>query len=138
MAATDVDLGFGTTITFATGFLAKITGVSWGGIAREPKETSHMGTTNGWRTFIPSDLKDPGELTVELQFDKNAATKTNLDGDPETITVTFPIPAGGTTAATWACEGFLTSFELSDPMDDVMTASAGIKFTGEPTFTDGT
>lgn len=138
MAATAVDVGFGTTITFASGFMAKITSVSWGGIAREPKETSHMTSTNGWRTFIPSDLKDPGELTVELQFDKNAATKTNIGGAAETITVTFPVPAGGSTAATWACSGFMTSFEMADPMDDVMTATAGLKFSGEPTFTDGT
>lgn len=137
MAATAVDIGFGTSITFASGFFAKVTGVRWTGLQREARETSHMSSTNGWRTFLPTDLKDPGTLELDLQFDKNAATKTNLASAAETVTVTFPTPAGGATGGSWACSGFMLSFEPDIPLDDVMTASSAVKFTGEPTFTDG-
>lgn len=137
MAATAVDVGFGLTITFASGFYAKITDASWAGLSRNAIDSSHMATTNGWRTFLPGDLKDPGELSVSLLFDKNAATKTNINGAAETVTVTWPTPAGGSTGGTWACSGFMTSFEMTAPMDDMLTADSTLKFTGEPTFTDG-
>lgn len=137
MAATPVDIGYGLTITFASGFFAKITEASWSGYSRNAIDSSHMTSTNGYRTFIPGDLKDVGELSVSLLFDKNAATKTNLAGAAETITVTFPTPSGGSTGGTWACSGFMTNFDMTLPMDDMMTADATIKFTGEPTLTDG-
>lgn len=137
MAATAVDIGWGTTISFASSFLAKVTGVRWTGLAREARETSHMTSTNGWRTYLPTDLKDPGTLETDLLFDKNAATKTNIASAPETVTVTYATPAGGSSGGTWACSGFMLTFDTDIPMDDVMTASSNIKFTGEPTFTDG-
>lgn len=132
----NADQGFGLSITFSSGFLALIRSASWGNMNREALNTTHMGTTNGAATFIPSDIEDYGELTVELLFDPDDAPP--ITGAAETVTVTFPIPAGGSSAATWACSGFLTSFEMTAPHDNLMTATATIKFTGEPTFTDGT
>lgn len=132
----NADQGFGLSITFSSGFMALIRSASWSGIAREPLDTTHMGSTNGAMTFIPSDLENAGELTVELLFDPDDGPP--ITGAAETITVTFPIPAGGSTAATWACSGFLTSFEMTAPHDNLMTATATIKFSGEITFTDGT
>lgn len=129
------DEGFGTTITFQSGFCAEVLEVSWDGIERNAIDTTHMTTTEGWMTFLPSDLQDPGELTVELQFDPDESPP--IEAAAETVTVTFPIPAGGSVAATWACSGFLTGMSAAVPHNDKMTASVTIKFSGEPTFTPG-
>ncbi len=138
MAATAVDIGWATTITFQSGLMAKITSVSHTGYSRNMHDSSHMASTNGYRTFIPGDLKDPGEVSVSLLFDKNAAVKTVLaDTASATCTVGYPVPQGGSTGGSIACSAFLQSFEFTAPMDGIMTAEATIKFTGEPTLTDG-
>ncbi len=62
------DSGFGTTITFSSGFFAEILSVDGPDLSRDPIETTHMGTTNGNKTFIPSDLIDNGTLSVEIAY----------------------------------------------------------------------
>ena len=128
--------GFGITITFDTGFLAEIIDVTLPESARESIDTSHTATTDGMMTFIPSDLIDNGDLEVELNFDEDASPP--IDSDPETVTITFPLRTGNTTAATWAFTGFMTNYAPAAPIDDRMTATATIKVTGAITITPGT
>ena len=130
-----LDEGFGTTITWQSGFLATIRSASFGGIVRNALVTSHMATTNGWHTKQPSDLKDMGTLTVEILFNPSSNWKTAITAAAETITVTFPVHAGGSTGGSVACSGFATNFQITDPYDDLMTATVELTFSGEPTFT---
>lgn len=126
--------GTGSTITFSSGFFAEITSISHSGMSRESIGTSHMGTTGG-RTFIPGDLYDPGELSVELNFDPTDDVTAPLTNAAETVTVTIPNSPTATTVTTWAASGFMTGFEYTDPLEDLMTASATIKFSGDITIT---
>ena len=141
MAGATVDVGTGTTITFGTsGFTANLMSVRWSGISRAAIDTSHMGTTAaganqfGSRTFIPGDLVDPGELALEVQF--NPQTNPPIGAAAETITVTFPLVAGDATPASWACSGFVTAFEITDPLDDKMMATMTVKLSGKVSMTD--
>lgn len=124
----------GASITFSSGFLAKITNISWGGIARPSVATSHMGTAAagagkfGNATFIPGRIIDPGELSVELLYDPELNPP--IAGAIETVTVTWP------DGDTWAGSAFMTGFEITGPLDDAMTATATLKFSGEVTMTD--
>lgn len=138
MAATAIDVGFGSSITYQSGLYAKITGISGFGFNREAVDTSHFSSTNGWGTSIPSRLRRVNEMTVDLLFDKNAATKTAITTQaPETITTTFPIHTGGSAAASIACSGYITNWEGEAPMEEAMSATATNAFTGEPTWSDG-
>lgn len=128
------DSGFGVTITFATSFFAQVTNVKWSGMSRKSIDTTHSGSSGGAATFIPSDIEDYGELQVELLFNPNDTPP--IASAAETVTVTFPVPSGSTNGATWAATGFLTNFETDVPIDDRMTATATIKFSGIVTFTD--
>lgn len=135
-----VDIGTGTTIAFGTsGFSAQVLDVSGPGLARESIETSHMGTSGpgagqvGSKTFMPADLVDPGELSFEIHF--NPDTVPPIHEAAETITVTFPIPAGLTNGATWVATGFVTSYEPSSPLEDKMVASITVKLSGQITIT---
>ncbi len=125
------DVGTGAAITFASGYFGEITGFSMDGMERPSIDTTHLGTTNA-RTFIPGDLYDPGELAVELQFDTQ--TLPPFSATAETVTVTFPLTSGGTTT-TWAASGFLTSFNYDVPLEDLNTASATVKLSGQVTVT---
>ena len=127
------DVGTGTTIGFGTsGFSAEILNVDGASMTREVIDTSHMGTTT-WRTFIPGDLSDPGEVTFEFHFDPDAQPPIN--GAAEPITITFPLPAGQATPATLVGSGFISSWEFSDPFEDKMTANGTIKWSGALTWT---
>ena len=119
------DSGFGTTITFSSGFFAEILSVDGPDLSRDPIETTHMATTNGNKTFIPSDLIDNGTLSVEIAY--VPATAPPISSAAETGTVTMP---GGSTAA---FSGFMVAFAPSFPIDDRMTASCDVKVTGEIT-----
>jgi len=134
MAATDV--GAGIALTFNSGFFAEILSVDGPSLTRDPVETTHSTSSNNAKTFIPSDFYDPGELTVEINYDPDAEPP--IDQAAETVTITYPTPSGGMTGATVAGSGFMTAFTPSSPIEDRMTATATIKFSGDLTWTDST
>ena len=127
MAAT---VGTGVAITFQSSLLAEPLNVAWTGISRPSIDTTSHATTSA-RTFSPGDLVDWGELEVELNFVPGTTIATAIASAAETVTVTFP----DTGTATWACSGFMTGFEIQAPVEDRLTATATIKFTGAPTIT---
>ena len=137
MPLTDTaDVGYGTTITFQSGLLAQIINVARPDFGkRSVIDISHMTVTNAWRKFIPGDLKDPGTLTIQILFETHrlGAYKTAMAAIKETVTVTYPIPAGAVTAGTSSALGFASNFSDVQPLDDKMTATVEVKFSEEPT-----
>jgi hypothetical protein len=121
------EIGTGTSISFSSGFLAKLLDVSPPNASRESINISHMLTTNA-HIFEPAKLVDWGELSGSLAFDPG--TKPPMNSVAETITITFP------DGETWAFEGFMTAFDPSTPLEDRMTADFTIKVTGDVTVTD--
>lgn len=133
MPSSEAMEGYGVSISFRSGFLAKIKNVNFSGLERKAHDTSHTQTASGWMTFAPSTLKNPGELQVEILHDPDLSPP--IDQAAETVRVTFPLQSGETVAAYWECSGFMTAYEFTGPHDDLLTAKATIKFSGAPTFT---
>lgn len=134
------DVGTGTTIAFASsGFAAEITGVALAGVSREAIDTSHMGTTPtpagkmGSRTFMPGDLSDGGELTLEIHHDPDLVPP--FDTGAEQVTVTFPVPSGLTNGATYVFQAFVTGYQATIPLEDKMVATLSVKISGPITPT---
>ena len=128
--------GTGATITFATsGFTAECTNIQLPELARESLETTHLGTTTA-KTFKPAKLYDAGEVTVTVFHDP--AADLIISEEPETITITYPLETGQTTAATVSFTGFVTgqggeTFKVGE----LMSTNLKIKVTGEITPTQG-
>lgn len=138
-----VDIGTGTTISFGTsGFSAEVTSIKMSGISRAIIETSHLSTpaatsgTIGSKTFLAGKLSDPGECAIEGHFD--ADLEPPIEGDPETITITFPKAEGESAASKWEFSGQMTNYEFNGPLEDKMTFSATIKAVGPITVTEAT
>ncbi len=132
------DVGTGTAIVFGTsGFTAEITDVNGSDMTREDIDISHLGTT-GYKEYMPSTLIEGGTVDFEFAFDPDQQPP--ISGASETITITFPIPAGGSTAATLAFSGYLNSWSWGAPLEEKMTASATIKVDGvtDPAWTAST
>ncbi len=124
------DLGTGVAATYNSSFFADALSISWGGISREPIETTNLGTTVA-RTFVPGDLYDPGELSVEMQLAPAVSPPIITGAAAETVTLTYTDSG----AATWACSGFMTSFEVGVPLEERVTGTATIKYSGAVTIT---
>lgn len=129
--------GKGTTIAAATNgqaFIARVTNLDWDGVEVADIDTSNFSTTSGFMTFQGSTLANPGELTMELIADVEQPLPVLYA--TQQFTVTFPIPAGGTAGATIVCQGYFKSCKpISAPIDDKITATAVVKFSGVPVIT---
>ena len=131
------DTGHGATLAFATsGFTAQYLSLGGSSSGREAIDTTHLGTTTG-RTFQPGDVVDNGELEGELFYDPDEQPPFNSAA--ETVTLTYPLPSGGATAATEAFTGFITNWTKPTlSTDELMTSTITVKVSGDVTYTDST
>lgn len=145
MAGTTYDLGTGTSIAFGTsGYAAILRAITgWTGISREVVDFTPLAVaaaspgTIGNRVYKAAHAVDPGTIECEFFFNPNLTPP--IGGDPETITVTFPIVTGDSTAAYWQAQGMMLTFEVSGiELDQPMVARSTIKITGAITFTAAT
>lgn len=132
------DEGAGAVLVFGTSatVLNKVQ-IQSQGYSREALETTHHATTGGYKTFIPGDFVDPGTVTVTWRYDPDVQPP--ITAAVETITITYPIPAGSTASggATEAFSGFVQDWDAPNlEIDAIMDATLTIKKTGLPTFTD--
>lgn len=125
-------VGTGATVTFGTSSYApQIETITIDGIERPVVDTTHLGTAN-FKTFIPGDLVDPGEITLEIKT--NPDTEPPISGAPETITIEFPSALA--TGAQYSGSGFVTSDSVTNPLEDNITRSVTVKCTGTWTWSD--
>jgi hypothetical protein len=93
----------------------------------------------GTQTFMAVDIAEGGVVTAEVQFNPDAGVAGVLvfpiHQAAETITVTFPKFGTDASAATWAFTGFCTGVDISDPLEEVMTATLTIRVTAGVTIT---
>lgn len=132
------DVGTGTTIVFGTsGFTADVEEVSNDGIERAVIEASKFSTTGAMEKIF-GDLYDAGSVTMTFHFDPDSQPP--ISGAVETVTITFPLPAGGTTPADVSGTAAVTAWEYTVPLEDKMTAEATITWDGGtgPTWTAST
>ena len=127
----------GTTIAFGTSsFSMNIDSFELPEAQRNSIRTSHLGTT-GAHTFMPSKLIDNGELVINGHLDPDIDPP--VGAAAETITITFPLESGETTAANWQFSGYMTAYGgTGDGDDDKATARAVVKVTGAVTRTAAT
>lgn len=132
MANTRIDTGHGGSITFGTSARS----LNWmtiepGERSRPAVDITHLGSTTP--TYMVGDLEEPGEITVTFQFDPAGtagwyATSTAS----ETVTITWPVAPGGTSAATYAGTGIVTKVKFPTlQTSQVQTGDMTIKWTGE-------
>jgi len=132
MTAPISDIGTGVTIVFGTSaFLAHLESVDGPHMQRESVKTSHMGTTTN-HTFMPGDLVDNGEIQMTIHFDPSQTPP--IAAVAETVTITWPLPAGKTTPATWAASCFATAFNPGARLEELMTATLTLKVSGAVTI----
>lgn len=121
-----VQIGTGTTIAFGTG-LWSLSVRSIDGVGEECAaiDDTHL-TTSGGRTYRASNLTDIGTVTLEVLHD--SANRPVPGNANETIVITFP------DAKTATFSGFVQSYNINVPLEDIMTASLVVKGSGVITW----
>ncbi len=134
------DTGHGASVTFGTtSWSGKVIGIPTNlNKARPRVDISYLGTS-GQREYMPGDLEDLGEITLDVAFE--AATGLPATGTAsETVTITWPLApgGGGVTAASLAGTGFITAINYP-PMqtNTIQQGQITISFDGftGPTWT---
>lgn len=116
-----------TKTTVGLTVVAKILSMTWAGIERAIIETTHT-LTSSFREFMPGDLVDPGDLSVEIEFEPLLTDMlAGIAAAAASISVDFN---GGGAGNLGIASGFMSSFSINGENEEMMTASVGIKFTG--------
>ena len=98
--------------------------------------TSHSSLTP-WSRATPT-LLDAGDLTFEINYIPTDPTHNNSSGllsfltNRTTKSWTLTFPDSG--ATTWGFDGFISKFDMTAPVDNVLTAKITITATGQPTL----
>ncbi len=121
-------VGLGATVS-GPGFTGELVSVDVSGLSANAVDVTHQGSTDGYREFL-AGAKDPGEVETEVLM--NGAGP--LPGQKGTLTITFPVPDGGTSGPSFSCEAILTEVSVGCPLDDRVTMTLRWKLTGKPTW----
>lgn len=112
--------------------VGEVTSITAPGLSRDAVETTHMESTERWRTFI-SGLKDGGEVNIEINFDPSDSSTTDFLNDLNTdANVDYQIEWRDGTL--WTFNALMTGMEPGVPIDDRITANCTFKVSGKPYF----
>lgn len=138
---TSVGIGSGATFWLdnASGVLTQLSevlSVTCPNLQIDDVEATHMGS-GSYREFV-AGLRDPGEGAFEFNYVPNSATDVLVraavaDGVGRSYKIVLRIADGSTQEITGEC--IVKGYERAVPIDDRMTATLTIRFTGAPTET---
>lgn len=126
----------GTTIDVGDDVVAKLLDVSDLGATRQTVDADYSGAT--WIERLFSCLLALKPFTALIAFDPNKDWKAAIEAAPDTVTITWAIPGGYTTAATIAFNAGITDFTIRGSNQGRVIASVQITPSGAPTITPGT
>lgn len=115
--------------------LAEITGISLPNPQVADIEATHFKSPNRRREYIAGLIED-GEGTFELNYDPGSATDVIIRAAiSDGVTRSYKIVVPDGTGATWVITGecIVKGYERNVPIDDRMTASITVRFSGAST-----
>ncbi len=144
MAGSDGRTGQGVTIAFSTSsFTASMHMIGGTERTRPAVEDTDLSiAANSERTYIPHDLIEAGEFVARFEWNQSFSVYPPLTAATETITITYPMRSGESTAATLAGTGFLIrdkSADIEVNQSGVIEGEYTVKWDGKtgPAYTAG-
>ncbi len=132
-------VGEGATATFPGISSACARSISISGFSVDKIDATCLDSSN-FKEYIPSFLKEPGEVSATFRFD--GALPVASVGDVGTATISFGLLDGETTAASLSGSGFLTDVSTSEINGtSLVEMTVTFAFDGvgtEPSFTAAT
>lgn len=135
---------YGSTLVFATthtiSTLHNVKTYRLSGLTRGELDTTHMGTTVGAKVYEPEPFYEPGELSVEGDFDvAQAAIMDNIHATGTVVkgNLVLAIKDAGAAAATytWTGTAFLKSAEFTAPYNGLVSGTITFALASAPVIT---
>lgn len=124
---------FGTLFKQGTNTIAQVRSISGPGMSKDVIDTTHLTSTNGWRTFLAS-FKDAGEVEVGLLWDPTDTSHEILeDNFASTATAAYSIVFSDPASTTFQFNAFVTAQGPQAPLGEALTNDYTLKITGTPT-----
>ena len=123
MSAGTPDIGTGTTLIMDN-VTIHLTSIGLSGVSRESIETTHL-ASGTVRSFIPSDLYDPG--TIECEFITDSSTPITTHRIEDIMADVVTVWTIDTQIGTWTGSGFVTDISFDFPTEELMTGSFTLK-----------
>lgn len=129
MAVTEVSTGYGLTISFG-GLIAEVVGYQWGGHQRAALDATHADSPNNLMEWVPDDVHDQGELTVDMNLGTQSAP--DMAGAPASITFTAKTKSG--TRSRTFDKAFLVEYGETVKVKEKNVCQVKIKLAGAKTL----
>lgn len=133
--------GVGATLSKDTGggtyeSVGEVISISGPSMSRSTIDTTHLGVTGGYRTFI-AGLRDPGQVTFTINYTRTDydTLKSDFESDSEQ-SYAIELPDDDNTAFLFG--GLVTELPLTIPADDRVTGDITIQVSGQVTISSGT
>lgn len=122
------DVGTGTTVSFSVSAIS-LEFLDVQGLSAEIAsiDSSHMGTT-AWRSKIPSDLKDAGQVVFTVHWTGGESVFAEI-GTVQTVTIDW----GGSGNTTALASSFISNVEPGASLEEKMTADITVTVGGTVT-----
>lgn len=134
------ELGFGAKIGYSTTLggtytnFARVVDVMGPPLTATRVDRTHHDMTDPYRERA-AGLGDAGESDFVLEFSQTELnTIFGLHRLDRYFRVRFPLLSGQTTPAAWRCAGFVGDIGTPIPIDDRMTVTCKIVWSGKPTL----
>jgi len=131
-------IGAINTLLKANGTLvAEVRSISGPGITVKMVDVTSHSSSVPWTETVPT-LLDAGDLTFEINYIPSEPTQNNSAGLLSFLTGraltawTLTFPDSG--ATTFSFNGYVSKFDITAPVDNVLTAKMTISITGQPTL----
>lgn len=117
--------------------VAEVKNVGGPSFSRDGEDATHHQSSGAWEESVPTILRS-GEISLEVNLipadpTHDASTGVLADlvgGDVRNWQLVLP----DTDETTWSFAGYVNKYETGFPVSGVLTASIGIKLTGQPTL----
>lgn len=128
--------GHGTTLSIGGSSVGEVFNISGPSKTRATVDTTHFGSPDKTREYAALRFADEGEATMDLKYNADGAADASRvlrasykGSEPEEVIIEL------SNGDTFTCQGFVTALGTQTPVDDKVTQSVTIKFTGKATWT---
>ena len=129
------DSGYGGTLKIGSYTVSEMSNIGGMGGSADMLDSSTHDNTTRFRTFVKGMIES-GELSIDTYFNyNNAYTISELLATTtlQSVTLTYPTKPSATQ---FVCNGHVSSYEATDPFDDLMGMSINIKISGKPSISE--
>jgi len=135
------EVGFSPTTAAAIVAIGGLINIGSVNLSKTVLDITNHGTTDGYTQVMPSQLVRTSPITLQAIFltTSSMMTSTILTAYEARAKTRLTITVAGTSSMNqFICEGYVTDYGITTPLDDKITFEMSYKIVGKPTLQSAT